>query len=916
MSITEPRKRELAAVMFTDMVGFTALMQQDEQTGIENRTRWTTAMERHHGAVGGEVVQWFGDGALSRFPNTVDAIACAIGIQTDLRLEPAVDVRIGIHVGNVMMEPTGLLGDAVNIASRVESFATPGSVVISDTVHDQIKNQPDLSFVDLGKVRFKNVGRPFTLYAIADEALAVPDSGHLSGKGDQIARFPGTIPERGSQLIGREGDVERLRELLDEYRVVTVTGPGGVGKTSIALELCHQLRADFLDGVAFVDLSAVTDPDGVIPAVAETLDIKEAEGRSLAEGVAALIGDSQALVVLDNMEQVVDAAYDLANLLSSCPLLTLLVTSRGPLHIAVEQEYPLIPLGLPDDDDVTVASGSPAVALFVAAARRAKPGFELTEQNAAPVAAICRRLDGLPLAIELAAARIRLLSPQALLERLGTALDVLTSGGRDRPGRHQALRATIDWSHQQLSAQEQQLFRRLSVFAGGATIDGIEAVCSDSGLSLDTLDGLVDHALIQASGDRFGMLQTIWEFAGEQLASSGEADEIQDKYAYFMHGVTMAIRDGIEGGDQVGAIQRGVDEDTNITAALDHLLGRATAGDAGAAELALQICGDLWMFWHVRGKHLSARHYALELLAVARTATNAEASKTIGVLGTQITLGLAYWTLGQFPESVESWTGAHRLALALGATREEAIAAFCLMVGYLPLDLPEAVRWSETARTAADRSDDWARGFSLGFAGAVSATGGDLKGATALFTEALSIQERIGDYEGAGISQGGLALIAGLSGDLERSLGLYEKSLAAYETIGDRAEEARILGEMAWIYLKQGNIATARTRFLDAVVAYQDLASVRGIGLALIGLASVDVADEHFMRALEISAAAELFIGEEGIVNAYLEAPDGREYLEGAKAALSPDEVEQALANGGRLSVGDAIRFARTILPD
>ncbi|MDH3306519.1 MAG: tetratricopeptide repeat protein, partial [Acidimicrobiia bacterium] len=313
--------------------------------------------------------------------------------------------------------------------------------------------------------------------------------------------------------------------------------------------------------------------------------------------------------------------------------------------------------------------------------------------------------------------------------------------------------------------------------------------------------------------------------------------------------------------------------------------------------------------------HLSARQYALELLAIAG-ATDDEATETPGAMGTQITLGLAYWTLGQFSESVESWTEAHRLAVGLGAAREEAIAAFCLMVGYLPLDLPEAARWSETARTAAARSDDWARGFSLGFAGAVSATGGDLAGATALFTEALGIQQRIGDYEGAGISQGGLALIAGLSGDLERSLGLYEQSLAAYETIGDRAEEARILGEMAWIYLNQGNIATARTRFLDAVVAYQDLASVRGIGLALIGLASVDVADEHFMRALEISAAAELFIGEEGIVNAYLEAPDGREYLDRAKAALKPDEIERALARGSRLSVIDTVRFARTILPD
>ncbi len=712
-----------------------------------------------------------------------------------------------------------------------------------------------------------------------------------------------------ANLIGRNGDLERLKDLLGEYRAVTVTGPGGVGKTAIARELCHRLRADFLDGVAFVDLSAVTDPDGVIPAIAEALDVKEAEGRSLADGIAALIGDSLALVALDNMEQVIAAAPGLADLLNACSQLTFLVTSRGPLHISAEQEYPLSPLGLADDDDGPAAWGSPAVALFAAAARRAKPGYELTEEDVAHVAAICRRLDGLPLAIELAATRVRLLSPRALLDRLGTALDILTSGGRDRPGRHQALRATIDWSHQQLSAEEQRLFRRLSVFAGGATIDGIEAVCSDDRLSLDALEGLVDHALIQASGDRFGMLQTIWEFAGEQLATSGEADEIQAKYAVYIHDVTKRIRDGIEGGDQVAAIRQGVDEDTNITMALDHLVGRAKAGDAAAAELAMQICGDLWMFWHVRGKHLSARQYAVELLALA------EASESIGVVNTQITLGLAYWTLGQFPESVASWSEAHRLALEIGAAREEAIAAFSLMVGHLQLNLPEAARWSETALAAAARSSVWARGFSLAFAGAVSATGGDLAGATTQFTEALDIQQRIGDHEGAGISQGGLALIAGLSGDLERSLGLYEQSLAAYESIGDRAEEARILGEMAWIYVKQGNIATARTRFLDAVVAYQDLASVRGIGMALIGLASVDVADEHFARALEISAAAELFVGEEGIVNAYLEVPDGGEYLDRAKAALNPDEVERALADGRRLSVGDAVRLARASQP-
>jgi hypothetical protein len=389
----------------------------------------------------------------------------AIEIQKELRQPPDVPVRIGLHVGNVIVEPTGLIGDAVNIASRIESFGVPGGVLVSDSVHDQVRNQPQLAFVNLGKFKLKNVGRPFDIFAVSAGGLAVPAADLLLGKGERFASLPSNLPDPGTPLLGRDADLTALIGLLEQHRVVTVTGPGGIGKTRTAIEVCHRLASRFLDGIAFVSLAAVTDASDFMPALANTLGVKEAEGRSQAEGIVALIGDKRALLLLDNLEQVVSAAPEIAVLVSGCPELRILTTSRTLLRIDAERGYALSPLALPQQ---ATAEGPeslmayPGIALFVERAKGARSSFELTAESAPAVVAMCRRLDGLPLAIELAAARIRLLSPEALLQRLDHALDVLTTGQRDRPDRQQTLRATIDWSHSLLTASEKRLFRRMS----------------------------------------------------------------------------------------------------------------------------------------------------------------------------------------------------------------------------------------------------------------------------------------------------------------------------------------------------------------------------------------------------------------------------------------------------------------------
>ena len=464
---------------------------------------------------------------------------------------------------------------------------------MSDSVHDQVKNQPQLGFVNLGKFKLKNVGRPFEIFAVSTDGLEVPAPDFLEGKGERFASLPSNLPDPGTPLLGRDEDLSALIELLERHRVVTVTGPGGMGKTRTAIEVCHRLASRFFDGIAFVSLAAITDASDFMPAVAEALAVKEAEGRSQADGVVALIADKRALLLLDNLEQVVSAAPEIATLVSTCPELRILTTSRTPLRIDAERQYALGPLVLPPPEDEG-ALGSlmayPGIALFVERAKLAKSSFELTAESGPAVVAVCRRLDGLPLAIELAAARIRLLSPGALLQRLDHALDVLTTGQRDRPDRQQTLRATIDWSHSLLTASEKRLFRRMSVFSGGCSLEGIEAVCSeDSGSVLDDLESLVDKGLVQTVGfgDRFQMLQTIRDYGLEELRAAGEADEVGLKHAAHFAQVAGEMQRGIEGGHQVGSIERGILEDADLQAGLDLLLGRAGHGRRGGrARLA------------------------------------------------------------------------------------------------------------------------------------------------------------------------------------------------------------------------------------------------------------------------------------------------------------------------------------------
>jgi tetratricopeptide (TPR) repeat protein len=523
---------------------------------------------------------------------------------------------------------------------------------------------------------------------------------------------------------------------------------------------------------------------------------------------------------------------------------------------------------------------------------------------------VCRRLDGLPLALELAAARLRLLSPDALLERLDRALDVLTSGRRDIPERQQTLRATIGWSHSLLSEPERRLFRRLAVFAGGCRVADVESVCAEAGEScLDELESLVDKALVQVDGqgERLSMLQTIGEFAREELGAAGEAGAVALGHARRYVERAREIRDGIEGTAQVGSVELGIAEEGNFQAAIDTLLETARGGDELAAELGMQMCGDLWMYWHVRGKNVTAREYANAFLE-----GEARGTPTAGRAGAMITTGLASWMLGEYEQSLDEWADAYRISAEIGAEREMCIAGVMQALALIFLDPEAGLRWAEESiETSRAVGFTWAEGIASTVAGILHAVTADLESSQTRHSEALAIQRRLGDLEGAGMSLGGLAQLASGRGDTAAALELYQQSLAAFEAVGDRGEEARILSEMAWTYLANGDPARARATFFDAVQAHTDVASVRGVGLSLVGLAATEVAEHRPENALRIAAAAEVYAQQEGIAVIYTEDTPWREFVDQAHAAVPVDEAARANEQGRKLTIGEALDLAR-----
>ncbi len=721
-----------------------------------------------------------------------------------------------------------------------------------------------------------------------------PQAFSLDVEGERSALAATPVPL--TPLVGRQPAAAAIVDLLrgDDVRLVTLIGPGGVGKTRLALHVLieRDLVAAFADGTIFVSLASVTDPALVLPSIAQAIALRDSGDRSLPDRLRDVLRDRHLLLVLDNVEQVVGAAPEIASLLADCPSLRVLATGRVPLRISGEHEFPVPPLALPDlahlppVKDLAVTE---AVDLFVQRARAVKPDFALTSANAAAVAGICARLDGLPLAIELAAARVKVLSPSALLARLTNRLQVLTGGARDLPDRLRTMRGAIAWSHDLLSPEEQTLFRHLAAFVGGCTLEAAEAVCGGANDAtgddscpplpdiLDGLTSLVDKSLLrQEDGPggepRFRMLETIQEYGLERLAASGEEASVRRRHAAWCLTLAEQAEPGLVGPDQDGWMDRLETEHDNFRAALGWAM------ETGDAETGLRLTGALWWFWQIRGYLGEGRAW------LNRTITGGR--RVSGGAGIRSTFGV------------------------------RALAGASLLAG-LQQDDEDATALAEEALAVAREIDDregiaralFMRSFAAGGQGNHTAASADAAAALNLFRE-------LGDTHWIAFSLNRLGIETYEQGDLAAAAARYEEALDHWRRRGHSWGIATALTNLGLVARAHGDGRLAAERYQEALVLCWRQRDQWGLVELLVALADIAASQERSDQAdlaARLLGVADAVREQAGLIlQAYMRTNADRAEAN-LRARLGNDEYQTAWNTGRETPLSEVIAAASAV---
>jgi predicted ATPase/class 3 adenylate cyclase len=847
--------------LFTDIEGSTKLWEQDSSSMQVALARHEEVLRSAIEERGGYVFKTVGDAFCCAFPTAPDALEAALETQRRLLSSEweesgPLRVRMALHTGAAEERDGDYFGPPVNRVARLLSAAHGGQVLLSLPTQELVRDQLPwgTSLRDLGEHRLKDLFRPERVFQLL--ALGLPSEFPPLRTLDA---YRNNLPLQPTPLVGREKEVAEVCERLSrpEVRLLTLTGAGGAGKTRLGLQAAAELTEGFEDGAFFVSLAAIRDLELVVSAVAGTLGVKEAGGQPLLESLEDHLGEKHILLMLDNFEQVLEAAPMVTELLSAAPYLKVLATSRIPLRLYGEHEYSVPPLALPDPErppPVERLTHYEAVRLFVERAQAAKADFSVTNENAPAVAEICHRLDGLPLAIELAAARIKLLTPQAMLARLGNRLKLLTGGARDLPERQRTLRSAIEWSYGLLDGGEKVLFARLAVFSGGCTLEAVEAICDAEGdLPVEVLDGvesLVDKSLLRqkegVGGEpRLVMLETIHEYAREKLEDNGEVETIKRAHAYYFLTLAEEAAPKLTTAEQEAWLERLETEHDNLRAALSRSLGR------NDADLALRLGGALWRFWFVRGYLSEGLRWLEEVLDLGGGVTALRAEVLNGA-------GDLVWSQGNYVRAKELYEESLALSRQLGDKRDIAVALENL--GSV------ARNWGDyaTARSLFEEAlplrrelgDKWGLAESLFLWGAAATFQGDYATARPLLEEALVLYRETGEQRGIGEALGVLGLLTASQDDYGAAGNLIEEAKAVMKRLGYRRGVGKVLGAHGDLALEQRDYELAYALYEEALTIFVDFDDKWWIAWCLEGIGGISAAQDQPVRAVRIFAAA------------------------------------------------------------
>ncbi len=884
--------------LFSDIQGSTRLLQNLGKAFPSLLDQHSRLLRDSFTANNGLVVSTEGDSFFVVFPSAVDAVSAALSAQGSLKDFSwdegiVVQVRMGLHSGEGILGGDNYVGLDVHRAARIMAIAYGGQILISDSTRALVQGDlpESANLTDLGEHRLKDLARPERLFQLTARGLPFEFPAIRS-----LGSRPNNLPAQLTSFVGREKELALLKALLKDARCLSLTGPGGTGKTRLSLELAREAGGEFENGTFFVQLATVNDPDELASTIAETLHLPETRGetRGAQERLIEHLSGRQMLLVLDNFEQLVAAGPQVSDLLKASDGLKVVVTTRVPLHIQGESEYPVLPLVLPDPDnlpDAELVSQYESVALFIERAVSVKPDFKVTNQNAPAIAEICARLDGLPLAIELAAARIRVLTPEALLARLGERLKLLVGGATDIPRRQQTLRGAIEWSYDLLEEPERRLFRRLAVFAGGWRLEEAESVCgpgrgaggvatpprtdprapegANPPSQIDVFDGissLIDKSLVktdesESSDVRFFMLETIREYAGEKLAESDETKEIYSRHAAAYTQLADQAAPQVFGRHRRIWLDRLERDYDNLRAAHDWAVNNQEA------DLALRLVVALWRFWHMRGYLQEGRRRVEESLALPganqQTPLRARALQAAG--------GVTHWQA-----EIESQAAFYDEALALWRQLgDERGIADALYDRFFPEYMREQM---ENGRPFAE--------------------------------ESLALAEKIGDRMAAANAKWALAIDEGFRlEDHIRARTLLTEALETFRQEDDAFMQTWTLHVLGNLALSEGKTKDAEAHFHEAMGLASEAMDVSGILFQLDNLSLAAKSRGNLEREARLSAVASGLKSSSG-----MDLVDASRKITGVESVgrdvLTATRLEQIWAEAERWRLEEAIAYA------